>query len=602
MKKWSAFTPWVTTAARGQQRFERFRSEYPDAIFVAKGKQISITAVQTFDEVRGFFGITRGVNPHAAKIQIIAKPNDKVRDLVQLDDPLARVSGTKAAQMETLVAIAVIGNIKTYSDLRRITSSKELTDDLIKRCNGITKAEIDGVMEALEDDVQYAKSFLSIASNIQKNTSIKHSSDYYVYNRKKWHKFKSNVTKLLDERVRGDKWNPADILFVRNGFNFDASFVIEGNISDFNDKFNHAVEQGNILPISIKKDQGCIMGCRGITNEIPTKVDHINIAKIIRSGELAGIPIGLSYSETRHMTSETTNYKRVLGWIHAVGAEHVAKTVMIAAGLVPWSSIWYVANDQECYLQHCKPTSHIKVEHIWVSLTSNSIWLQCSDGLFAVVRNKGHNDISVSIGSERKIQPYDINNLGDEQMKLLVETNQSQSSQPRTPYDYRDLFDCSLESMRANQNLYLQDPTHDDIPGIGATGIYKLGLKSLDDLQQSFERLDHQEKEHLVQYFSGADTLRVLHDDKVLELFLDDGYRALFEYLADQPCAIEVINLTSFGCLMPQVKRYTPKCYQLLEQYILNGEEVVEYKKVQPNMISMNTIGEIDGKVVITSL
>ena len=198
-------------------------------------------------------------------------------------------------------------------------------------------------------------------------------------------------------KVQGDKWNPADILFVRKSFDFN-QFQVEGKIAEFNEKFNSLVKQSEIIPVSVKQKVDSIKGSRGIATEIPTDISNISIRDIAKKGSIASIPVKLSY-EYGKATDDSTIQRRALGWIESKGKEHVEQTVALAAGLIPDSSIWYLANDQ--YVQeHFEDAKRPpKIKEVIISLNSKAIWLKF-DNTFAIVRTKGGN-IQVSIEKER---------------------------------------------------------------------------------------------------------------------------------------------------------------------------------------------------------
>ena len=125
-------------------------------------------------------------------------------------------------------------------------------------------------------------------------------------------------------------------------------------------------------------------------------------------------------------TDETSIQKRALGWIAAKGKEHVEQTVALAAGLIPDSSIWYLANDQYV-VEHFEDAKRPpKIKEVIISLNSKAIWLKF-DNTFAIVRTKGGN-IQVSIEKERtkanfvqpdEIDPSDLRLLESEPSKEI---------------------------------------------------------------------------------------------------------------------------------------------------------------------------------------
>ena len=107
-----------------------------------------------------------------------------------------------------------------------------------------------------------------------------------------------------------------------------------------------------------------------------------------------------------------------MGWIESKGKEHVEQTVALAAGLIPDSSIWYLANDQFVHEHFEDAKRPPKIQEVIISLNSKAIWLKF-DNTFAIVRTKGGN-IQVSIEKERISAKFvDPDDVDPSDFKLL---------------------------------------------------------------------------------------------------------------------------------------------------------------------------------------
>nr|DAQ14833.1 MAG TPA: hypothetical protein [Caudoviricetes sp.] len=399
MANWSNSTNWNSTAYRGQVRYEEFKQDHPRAVFLFNGTRVLVNDTKTWEHAKELLGAKRGTNPFTASVQVLI--NDTPVQFNKIERPRGRKSGQAAENMEALVAVATLVDVANYREFSDLINDPKNLESLVKRCQGVSRDQVYKIIDAVADDESYGDTFIRIGKNIRTGTPIKGNiDDYVVINKQVWDKLKAKAAALLSldyGKVQGDKWNPADLLFVRKSFDF-GHFQVEGNIAEFNEKFNSLVKQGEIIPVSVKQKVDSIKGSRGIATEIPTDISNISIRAIANKGSIAGIPVKLSY-EYGKTTDDATIQKRALGWIESKGKEHVEQTVALAAGLIPDSSIWYLANDQ--YVQeHFEDAKRPpKIQEVIISLNSKAIWLKF-DNTFAIVRTKGGN-IQVSIEKER---------------------------------------------------------------------------------------------------------------------------------------------------------------------------------------------------------
>ena len=422
MANWSNSTNWNSTAYRGQIRYEEFKQDHPNAVFLFNSTRVLVNDTKTWEHAKELLGAKKGTNPFSANVQVLI--NDTPVVFNKIERPRGRKSGQAAENMEALVAVATLVDVANYKEFSDMISNPKSLEDVVKRCQGVSRDQVYKIIDAVADDESYGDTFIQIGKNIRSGTPISGNiDDYIVINKREWDTLKSKAAALLSldyGKVAGDKWNPADLLFVRKSFDF-SQFSVEGNIAEFNERFNSLVKKGEIIPVSVKQKVDSIKGSRGIATEIPTDISKISIRNIVTKGEIAGVPVKLSY-EYGKATDETSIQRRALGWIMAKGKEHVELTAALAAGLIPDSSIWYLANDQYV-VEHFEDAKRPpKLQCVIVSLNSKAVWLKF-DNLFAIVRTKGGN-IQVSIESERTtakfVQPDEID---PSDLKLLESTD-----------------------------------------------------------------------------------------------------------------------------------------------------------------------------------
>lgn len=410
MANWSNSTNWNSTAYRGQVRYDEFKQDHPDAEFLFNGQRVKVRDTKTWEHAKELLNAKKGTNPFSANVQVLI--GDSPVAFNKIERPRGRKSGQAAENMEALVAVATLVDVANYKEFSDLINNPKSLEDIVKRCQGVSRDQVYKIIDAVADDESYGDTFIKIGQNIRSGTPIEGNiDDYIVINKKVWDTLKGKAAALLSldyGKVAGDKWNPADLLFVRKSFDF-SQFSVEGNIAEFNEKFNSLVKKGEIIPVSVKQKVDSIKGSRGIATEIPTDISNISIRNIATKGEIAGVPVKLSY-EYGKATDETSIQKRALGWISAKGKEHVELTAALAAGLIPDSSIWYLANDHYV-VEHFEDAKRLpKLQCVIISLNSKAVWLKF-DNLFAIVRTKGGN-IQVSIEKERTkanfVQPDEI--------------------------------------------------------------------------------------------------------------------------------------------------------------------------------------------------
>ena len=435
MANWSNSTNWNSTAYRGQIRYDEFKQDHPNAVFLFNANRVPVKETKTWEHAKELLGASKGTNPFSANVQVLIGDTPVVFN--KIERPRGRKSGQAAENMEALVAVATLVDVANYKEFSDLINDPKSLEDIVKRCQGVSRDQVYKIIDAVADDESYGDTFIRIGKNIRSGTPIKGNiDDYVVINKREWDTLKSKAAALLSldyGKVAGDKWNPADLLFVRKSFDF-GQFQVEGNIAEFNEKFNALVKKGEIIPVSVKQKVDSIKGSRGIATEIPTDISNIKIHPIITKGEIVGVPVKLSY-EYGKATDETTIQRRALGWIMAKGKEHVELTAALAAGLIPDSSIWYLANDQYV-VEHFEDAKRPpKLQCVIVSLNSKAVWLKF-DNLFAIVRTKGGN-IQVSIEKERTkanfVQPDEV----DPSDLKLLESSTSGDIEKRVLEDYQ---------------------------------------------------------------------------------------------------------------------------------------------------------------------
>lgn len=388
MTKWSTSSPWLVARDGGQRRFDIFKEMYPNAIFTKDGNEIRISEAQSFDELKAKTGATKGNNPYTAGIGIII--DRKLYTLDQLERPGVRNAGTNAAKMEAFVAVATLANFNTVDDFLALVADESERKALIGRLGGVTEGELSSIVELVEFNKQYGDAFIQVAKNIVQSTPISGNTDNYeVYPRKQWEAMKGACAKLAGKQmqtsIKGDKWNPADILFIKRGFNPQS--IMSDDITLINEQFRELVMNGTMIPISVKQSQEAIRGARGITGELPS--DNIkSLGRLIAGGRIVDVPVSVNYEMgAKGVVGDTTLQRRILTWIIEKGKEHVERTCEIALGMIPLSSIWYEVDDVKVIQKFDDKSKRLNLDEIVVSLLSDAVWLKLS-GKFLIVRSK----------------------------------------------------------------------------------------------------------------------------------------------------------------------------------------------------------------------
>lgn len=420
MANWSTQSSWISTNGR---RFNLFKEQNPDAEFLKDGQRVHIRDCKTFQEVREKLGVKTGANPHLAKIQILL--NGTAYNLGQIERPGLRASGTNAAKMEAFVAVATLANYDNIEPFLEVMQDESKKLELLKRLDGVTVKELDDILMLVEFNKDYATNFIRVAQNVIKGTPMSSdTSRYVVYSRDKWEKFKTFCAGLastqLGMNIRGDKWNPADILFAKQGFNL--SNILSDDITLINEEFNKLVKDGTLIPISVKQAESAIRGSRGITGELPNDVS-VGLKQLMSNGKIAGVPLAVNYDkDSKQVTTDTSLQRRILVWINEKGKEHVERTAELALGLVSVSSIWYEVDDVKVVAKFEDTKERLNLQRVIVSLIGDSVWLDFGDH-FLNVRSKG-SAIAVTADPKRSYSKVkDIGNFEiDAQHQYLLES------------------------------------------------------------------------------------------------------------------------------------------------------------------------------------
>lgn len=420
MANWSTQSSWVSENGR---RFNLFKEQNPDAEFLKDGQRVHIRDCKTFQEVKDKLGVKSGANPHLAKIQILL--NGTAYNLGQIERPGLRAAGTNAAKMEAFVAVATLANYDNIEQFLEVMQDESKKLELLKRLDGVTVKELDDILMLVEFNKDYATNFIQVAQNIIKGTPMSSdTSNYVVYPREKWEAFKGMCARLagrqLDVNMKGDKWNPADILFVRRGVNLVT--LLSDDITLINENFNQLVKDGDIIPISVKQTESAIRGSRGITGELP-KDANIGLKQLISSGKIAGVPLSVNYDkDSKAVVTDTSLQRRILIWISERGKEHIERTAEIALGLIPLSSIWYEVDNVKVKTKFEDTKEKLNLNRVIVSLLSDAVWLDFGD-YFLIVRSKGN---SIQVTADAKRSFANVKEMGkfeiDEQHSYLLES------------------------------------------------------------------------------------------------------------------------------------------------------------------------------------
>lgn len=420
MANWSTQSSWVSENGR---RFNIFKEQNPGAEFLKDGQRVHIRDCKTFQEVKEKLGVKSGSNPHLAKIQILL--NGKAYNLGQIERPGLRAAGTNAAKMEAFVAVATLANYDNFEQFLEVMQDESKKLELLKRLDGVTVKELDDILMLVEFNKDYANDFIRVSQNIINNTPMSaDTSKYVVYPRAKWEAFKSTCARLagrqLGAKMKGDKWNPADILFIKRGLSLEA--LLDDDLTLINERFNQGVKAGMVIPVSVKQTESAIRGSRGITGELP-KDANIGLKQLISGGKIAGVPLAINYDkDSKSVVTDTSLQRRILIWINESGKEHIESTAEIALGLIPLSSIWYEVDNVNVKAKFEDTKEKLNLNRVIVSLLSDAVWLDFGD-YFLIVRSKGNSiqvtaDAKRSFANVKEMSKFEI----DDQHSYLLES------------------------------------------------------------------------------------------------------------------------------------------------------------------------------------
>ena len=446
-KTWNKFS-W--SADQGK-RWEYFLDQYPNPTIMGPNKaemKIGENA-PAWGEIRGELGFGNAKNAFIDKTKNI-KVDGQWFCLDELERKDLRTSGTRAAAMEFLVAIAALIPIEDFEDFKKYVSgddeklAKVLKKNLADR-TGVTEDQIDSILNNVMDDHAYAKHFIKMSKNIHKVANMQNPEDYIMMSSIEWHNIKKHGAALFNNilkgsPINGDKWNPADFVIVKKGSEFNAGLrdlKAAKDIAALNIIMDRMCASKIMLPISIKKTSKSIIGSRGISGEIleiTSKHGLVSIKEMMdaKKGEIShagrSIPISINYSKTPRGSGVQ---KKVLGWIEHSGIAHVELTAAIAIGTVEGSSSWWIAAGDTISLDFKRKKYIPKLREIIISMTSDAVWLKF-DEAFIVCRNKGQANIQLSAENPRlnaSIYSYkelkgleSRGGLNDAQKKFLTES------------------------------------------------------------------------------------------------------------------------------------------------------------------------------------
>lgn len=376
--KWNPRSSWNVGSYRGAERFNEFKRRYPDATFI-KGSDfgVPISSVDSWDEVKKEMGIVAGINPHAAKVKI--KIQGEILQYTEIERPDVKRVGIHAQNMECLVGISALDLADSWDQFKSSDHS-----EIIKKSKGVTQTDICSVLRSCKGP-SYGDNFVKIGKIAQSQINFDPKS-YYMAPKTEWNQYKTQMASKINKehgiKVKGDKWNPADILLVKKGSN--TPYVSDGfSLLQENTNFNNRVNAKDLIPLSIKADDTCILGCRGIAKELK-KSTNLSISEIVKSGTIENIPV-IMHCNFGKIPEDNLVQKLTLDWIVRKGIRHVEHTAELASGNFEYSGSWYIATNTRC-VRH-KPKK-LKLVRIIVSLSSSAVWLDFGEDRFCV-RTKG---------------------------------------------------------------------------------------------------------------------------------------------------------------------------------------------------------------------
>lgn len=395
---WSNSTTFNSKANRGQVRWEIFKTQNPDAILELNGNQAVAKDFTTFDSLKAFLNAKKGSNPHSAGMKILIGGKETAFNKIERIG--GRKPGTVAQNLEALVSLAALGGFNTYDDFLKAVEDDSKIQALLDKCKGISREELQTVIDIVTEEPDQGTIFINVGKSIRNSTPIGSVGGYYVVTRGVWFSFKNKIAELVAEHIgasaASDKWNPADIVFVKDGTVFNQ--IPTSNLAETNLKFEELVKSGDIIPVSVKQKPNSIKGSRGIAKELSQVTSNKSILQFLTDGQIKGIPLRVNYEVSKE-TDESSIQRKVLNWVEHFGIEHVEKTAGLAIGEIDVSSVWYLANDKECIAPTYGKKTTPKLKEIIVSLVSKAVWFKF-DKAFLVARTKGGN-IQLTADNER---------------------------------------------------------------------------------------------------------------------------------------------------------------------------------------------------------
>lgn len=395
---WSNSTTFNSKANRGQVRWEIFKSQNADAILELNGNQAVAKDFATFDDLKVFLKAKKGSNPHSAGMTILI--DGKAVAFNKVERIGGRKPGTVAQNLEALVALATLGDFKTYEEFLKEVEDDAKIQALLDKCKGISREELQTVIDIVTEEPDQGTIFINIGKNIRNSTPIGSVGGYHCLSRSTWFGFKDKIIPLVAAHIgastAGDKWNPADIIFVKSDGILNQ--IPTDNLAEANLKFEELVKSGDLIPVSVKQKPNSIKGSRGIAKELDQVNSNKPIIQFLTAGQIKGIPLRVNYQDSKE-TDESSIQRKVLNWVEHFGIEHVEKTAGLAIGDIDVSSVWYLANDRECIAPTFGKKEPPKLKEIVISLVSKAVWFKF-DKAFLVARTKGGN-IQLTADNER---------------------------------------------------------------------------------------------------------------------------------------------------------------------------------------------------------
>ena len=170
MANWSNSTNWNSTAYRGQIRYGEFKQDHPSAVLLFNGTRVLVNDTKTWEHAKELLGAKRGTNPFTASVQVLI--NDTPVQFNKIERPRGRKSGQAAENMEALVAVATLVDVANYKEFSDMISNPKSLDDIVKRCQGVSRDQVYKIIDAVADDESCGDTFIRIGKNIRSGTPI----------------------------------------------------------------------------------------------------------------------------------------------------------------------------------------------------------------------------------------------------------------------------------------------------------------------------------------------------------------------------------------------------------------------------------------------